>query len=667
MYATVTLTGTYLLPDATPAQGTIEIIPSEKVIVDATGDVILAGRVKVKLDETGSFSVALPATDDPNLNPTGFGYTVSAKLHHTSVKAVSFSLPAAVPVVDVADVTQVDPSTFTPGVTYATAEQLSVKANAADVDAALALKANASSLAAKADATRVDSLETLTNTGRLSDASQKATFAALPDVSGYADGDALGIIIDSTQPLGFRWGPVTSTPPGPALPTVADLANGTIIAHRGGYMRYPENTREAFTACAAAGIPIELDTKRTSDGVLVINHDTTADRTTNLTGNISAINASAWDGAVVDAGAWFNPMWGNLETLRLSDVLAEFGGTSILLPEVGTQQDADDLVAAVVAAGLQDSVIIQAWIQSYFTSALAAGIECMLIADVGTGYTPSAVKAAGINYVGIKGVATSGSVAAAADITANVAAGLKVAVYSCTTHAERDYFINTLGCWAVMSADPVYFLDPAEYRATTDPFASQTFYHGQHAGQGATGTVPARGAFTSPDYLTISGSGGSDEFHINQGWGSPVVNPTGTYTIDFTMKVDAVSATDRWGGIVVCGNTDRGPKRPAGATGYPGGYGYHCLIRATGALAIYKVADGGGTLVAGPSASPVAIPAGTEVPFRVTVTPTTVKVERLDNGHSVTATDSTTRGGYFFLGKATENTIAVSYKNVTVA
>lgn len=121
---TVTLTGTYQLPDGTPAAGTIEVIPSVRQIVDADGNVILSGRVKVKLDETGSFSVDLPATDDATLNPTGFGYTVAAKLHHAHLPAVSFQLPAAVPTVDIADVTTVDPATFTPDVIYAPAADL---------------------------------------------------------------------------------------------------------------------------------------------------------------------------------------------------------------------------------------------------------------------------------------------------------------------------------------------------------------------------------------------------------------------------------------------------------------------------------------------------------------------------------------------------------------
>ena len=111
MATTTTLTGTYHQFDGTPAEGVVEIIPSERVVRDTTGGVILSGRVKVTLDDTGSFSVDLPATDDPTLDPTGFGYTVVAKLRHHHVAAVSFSLPAGDPV-NIEDLTYVDPSTF---------------------------------------------------------------------------------------------------------------------------------------------------------------------------------------------------------------------------------------------------------------------------------------------------------------------------------------------------------------------------------------------------------------------------------------------------------------------------------------------------------------------------------------------------------------------------
>lgn len=101
MYQTFTQTGTHHLPDGTPAQGTVEIIPSEKKIVDAAGKTILSGRVKVKLDEAGHYSVPLPDPNDLTLSPTGFGYVVVAKLHHTHLPAVYIGPGQVEPVLDI--------------------------------------------------------------------------------------------------------------------------------------------------------------------------------------------------------------------------------------------------------------------------------------------------------------------------------------------------------------------------------------------------------------------------------------------------------------------------------------------------------------------------------------------------------------------------------------
>lgn len=61
-----------------------------------------------------------------------------------------------------------------------------------------------------------------------------------------------------------------------------------IWAHRGCSLRFPENTLEAFAAAAALpGITgIELDVQLTRDGVPVVIHDETVDRTTDGTGAV---------------------------------------------------------------------------------------------------------------------------------------------------------------------------------------------------------------------------------------------------------------------------------------------------------------------------------------------------------------------------------------------
>jgi glycerophosphoryl diester phosphodiesterase len=75
-------------------------------------------------------------------------------------------------------------------------------------------------------------------------------------------------------------------------------------AHRGGAGLAPENTLVAFEAGLAAGADgIELDVRLSLDGVAVIMHDPTVDRTTNATGPVDARTAGELAG--LDAGYHF--------------------------------------------------------------------------------------------------------------------------------------------------------------------------------------------------------------------------------------------------------------------------------------------------------------------------------------------------------------------------
>ena len=62
----------------------------------------------------------------------------------------------------------------------------------------------------------------------------------------------------------------------------------TVVAHRGDWRGAPENSLQAFQNCIDMGVDmVELDLQRTSDGVLVIMHDNTLNRTSNGKGKIS--------------------------------------------------------------------------------------------------------------------------------------------------------------------------------------------------------------------------------------------------------------------------------------------------------------------------------------------------------------------------------------------
>ena len=74
-YGTGVVTGTFTDTNGDPVVGTISFTPSASRLL-GTGAVILADPVVVDLDEEGSISVTLPASDDPNVNPTDFTYRV---------------------------------------------------------------------------------------------------------------------------------------------------------------------------------------------------------------------------------------------------------------------------------------------------------------------------------------------------------------------------------------------------------------------------------------------------------------------------------------------------------------------------------------------------------------------------------------------------------------
>lgn len=70
----------------------------------------------------------------------------------------------------------------------------------------------------------------------------------------------------------------------------ASESNVVVVAHRGCWHDAPENSIAAILACIELGVPVlELDVRQTADGVLVLLHDDTIDRTTKGSGAIAAL------------------------------------------------------------------------------------------------------------------------------------------------------------------------------------------------------------------------------------------------------------------------------------------------------------------------------------------------------------------------------------------
>jgi glycerophosphoryl diester phosphodiesterase len=113
-------------------------------------------------------------------------------------------------------------------------------------------------------------------------------------------------------------------------------AHPLVFAHRGGCAIGPENTVAAFDLGLAAGADgLELDVHLSADGVPVVHHDSTLDRTTDATGPVARRTAAAL--AQVDAGYRYQhdgayPFRGqDIGVPTLREVLGRYPGVRIII------------------------------------------------------------------------------------------------------------------------------------------------------------------------------------------------------------------------------------------------------------------------------------------------------------------------------------------------
>jgi glycerophosphoryl diester phosphodiesterase len=122
-----------------------------------------------------------------------------------------------------------------------------------------------------------------------------------------------------------------------------------ILAHRGASGYAPENTWPAFTLAREMGANgIETDVQLSSDGVMVLVHDTNLDRTSDGTGPVADLT---WDAlSRLDAGSWLDARFAGERIVRLDDFLAWcfpdplVAGEMMICLEVKAPAAADPLV-----------------------------------------------------------------------------------------------------------------------------------------------------------------------------------------------------------------------------------------------------------------------------------------------------------------------------------
>ena len=133
-----------------------------------------------------------------------------------------------------------------------------------------------------------------------------------------------------------------------------------VIGHRGAAALAPENTWAGFDLALELGVDaIETDIRATSDGELVLLHDTRLDRTTDGTGEVRLTPWSVVEG--LDAGAWYAPEFAGAGVPRLDDTLARYGPRTHFALEIkqpGVERKVLDMVRGL---GLIPSVTFTAF------------------------------------------------------------------------------------------------------------------------------------------------------------------------------------------------------------------------------------------------------------------------------------------------------------------
>lgn len=126
-----------------------------------------------------------------------------------------------------------------------------------------------------------------------------------------------------------------------------------IIGHRGASQDAPENTLAAIRLAHEQGATwVEFDAKLTKDGVVILIHDDSLDRTSSGTGKLAETNYA--DLASVEAGNWKHPQYAGEPIPTLIQVIAALAGLKMganieIKPCNGREEETGKAVAEVVA------------------------------------------------------------------------------------------------------------------------------------------------------------------------------------------------------------------------------------------------------------------------------------------------------------------------------
>jgi len=150
-----------------------------------------------------------------------------------------------------------------------------------------------------------------------------------------------------------------------------------LFAHRGDLAYAPENTLPAFQQALQKGADgVELDSKLTADGHVIVMHDSTVDRTTDGKGRVASFTLEAI--RVLDAGKWFNEKFAGTKVPLLEEVFEVVGKDKMINIELKSYDTSrDSLMIKVCELIKRHNNQSQILFSSFFPSTLKIAAQTL--------------------------------------------------------------------------------------------------------------------------------------------------------------------------------------------------------------------------------------------------------------------------------------------------
>lgn len=432
-------------------------------------------------------------------------------------------------------------------------------------------------------------------------------------------------------------------------------SNIAVVGHRGATLVFPENTMIGYDYTASVSDGIVGYAWTTLDGVYVSIHDSTLDRSTNVSGTIAntrygiikTANAAICAAQIPSHPDFSAGLLPFQHVPTIAEILDRFGGKTLIYLAACDETAAIGIAEMVTARNLQDYVILFSWNPIINSQILCKDPTLKIAFTIGGSLpTVASLVAAGYWAVGVnKDNATESF------ISDCHTAGLKVYGYVPNNLVDAEYLYN-LGVDILETDDPSYIKNGLKKEITL-PFTltmpkrkigSNLIGSGHRITDANTKYPVFYPAGTMPS-ITPNGAGWAEGNTGNVAFGLGIKTPDTNYKINFSVKIKSLSnVLSHHFGIFFC--SDKDDVNPAFQAPYDMNQNSYVFQYTAFGNAYLETLfdDRQHTYISGVFS---AYTNEDVIPLQIEVTDTTVTARRTDNSNTMTLTTSDfNRNGY---------------------